>query len=362
MRTVRFGPVTRGDMEDLAYYLITPLSGQRSRSPALPLGKQFNDMAVSAVMDRFYGKLRDAICVALQDDDSFFLEAHDWQTKLGDAEGTIVQSIQRFILHAAIHCASSRPTDMAFDKNTEEGRKQREEKVDCLADFVEDVVQLAKFLKDSAETVGELPSLKDFVRSRIARIDALQRGGKRPPRRHWFAPNSERSTHQYARKACCVILGLTDDYDQSPLFGLNAWDKNILIFDNLEQLLWKGFGFKYRDQKEELAKMTGSIVDLDVNFIYSGPFKFKKTTRVQEHLTLDGEGNIRIYVSKGLELTAFMFQSHVIARLHPSLGVLIVELPILKVLGLKSVDHMPYYSSSPLTRLRELEKSLQNWA
>jgi len=339
MDVVRFGPATRGDMEVLVEYVREAPSSVRTGAPSLPLSDQFDDFKVSAVMDKFYEKLRDGICVALQDDDSFFLEAHDWQTKLGDAEGTILQSVKRFILHAAIHCASSRPTDFAFDKYTEDGKKQRQIKVDCLYDFVKDVVQLAKFLKDSAEAKGHLPSLKDFVRSRIARIDALERQGRRPGRRHWFAPNSERSTHAYARQACCVIMGLTDDYDQRPIFGLNNWNKDILVFDNLEQLLWKGFGLKFRGHEAELATMSGSIVDLDANFIASGPFTFTATTRVQRHLTLDRQGRIRIYVSRGLELTAFMFQSHLIARSLLFSSELTIEPPISRISVLRLADH-----------------------
>ena len=63
--------------------------------------------------------------------------------------------------------------------------------------------------------------------------------------------------------------------------------------------------------------MTGSIVDLDANFISTGPFQFIKTARPQEHLTLDRHGNIRIYISDALASTAYMFQAHLIARLDP---------------------------------------------
>jgi len=60
--------------------------------------------------------------------------------------------------------------------------------------------------------------------------------------------------------------------------------------------------------------MTGSMVDLDVNFIASGPFSFIHTGRPQEHLTLNRDGQIRIYCSSSLKSTAYMFQNHRIAR------------------------------------------------
>jgi len=60
--------------------------------------------------------------------------------------------------------------------------------------------------------------------------------------------------------------------------------------------------------------MTGSMVDLDVNFIAGGPFSFIHTGRPQEHLTLNRDGQIRIYGSRSLKSTAYMFQNHRIAR------------------------------------------------
>jgi hypothetical protein len=180
-----------------------------------------------------------------------------------------------------------------------------------------DVVVLAKWLKESCETPKNetLPSLKDFIQKRIIKLDTLARQGKRDKRRYFFRPNSLRSTHEYSRKACCVLLGLVDDYDQFLEYGLTKWDKRVLVFDNIEQLLWKGFGLKFKgNEEEELMGMTGSIVDLDANFIDTGPFRFVKTRRVQEHLTLSKEREIRIYGSPELGITAYMFQAHIIAR------------------------------------------------
>ena len=113
-----------------------------------------------------------------------------------------------------------------------------------------------------------------------------------------------------------VLMGLTDDYDQYLQFGLTPWntEKGVLVFDNLEQLLWKGFGLKFKGQGYRLEDMTGSIVDLDAHFIQSGPFGFIHTNRVQEHLTLDRELRVRIYTSRALASTAYMFQNHIIAR------------------------------------------------
>ena len=313
MMKVRYGPATRGDMETLADYLKSTPQSPRTGSPGYPLDDQFDATKVPTVLDyNLRALMRDEIFIWFHDNDSFFLDPHDWQTKLGDAEGTLLESVTRFILHAAIYSADA--SAFAFGRDTEEGRQQRMTEVDCLKDFVMDIVHLARFLRESAEAKGsDLPSLKDFVSSRIARLDNSAKLGKRRPRKAWFAPNSERSTHAYARKACCVIMGLTDDYDQRPIFGFNRWDKRILIFDNLGQLLWKGFGLKLGNDTEELKKMTGTIPDLDANVIESGPFKFSPTTRIQEHLTLDRDGKVRIYVSKALEHTAFMFQCHRIA-------------------------------------------------
>ena len=72
--------------------------------------------------------------------------------------------------------------------------------------------------------------------------------------------------------------------------------------------------FKDPGAEKELEGMTGSMVDLDANFIASGPFKFIHTGRPQEHLTLNRDGQIRIYVSTSLQSTAYMFQNHRIAR------------------------------------------------
>jgi hypothetical protein len=320
MTPVREGPATRGDMELLAKYLVTPPVSRYSSSPAVPVGIQFHELTVSAVMDAFYRPLREAIFISLDDDESsLFLDAQDWHGKLLESEHKLLDCVKRFILHTAIYCA--RATDFAFPRIQEDGTldPSRTEKADCLKDFVQDVVALAKFLKYSCEfEPGNLPSLKDFMRERIAKLDASSRAGRRLPRQYFFCPNSERRTHIYARRVCCVLLGLTDDYDQTPEFGLTLWKMQVLTFDNLEQLLWKGFGFKYKqERREDLEEMTGSIVDLDVNFIATGPFKFIKTTRPQEHLTLDRDNQIRIYSSKSLESTAYMFQNHIIAKSRP---------------------------------------------
>jgi len=94
----------------------------------------------------------------------------------------------------------------------------------------------------------------------------------------------------------------------------------VFDFDTLGTLLWKGFGLKFKDPaaEKELEGMTGSMVDLDANFIAGGPFKFIHTGRPQEHITLNRSGEIRIYVSKTLQSTAYMFQNHRIARYPPS--------------------------------------------
>lgn len=318
MTPIRFGPCTRGGMEDLAKYLITPPAPRNSTAASAPLGNQFHDLMVSNVMDAFYRKLQEALFIPLQGDESFFLDLQDWHGKLLESEKKLLDSIKRFILHAAIYCA--RATDFANEKYVDVNKtiihSSRLEEVDCLRDFVMDIVMLARFLKDSCSDEGELPSLKEFIRGRVRKLDSMAKEGRRPPRRYFFRPNSERSTHIYARKACCVILGLTDDYDQGPEFGLTEWKTDVLVFDNLEQLLWKGFGLKFKGGylSEELKEMTGSIVDLDANFIASGPFQFTRTRRVQEHLTLDRAGNVRIYTSKVLASTAYMFQNHIIAR------------------------------------------------
>ena len=323
MEPVREGPATRGDMELLAKFLVTAPVSRYTTAPAVPLGSQFHDLTVSAVMDAFYRPLQEAIFISVDSDESsLFLDAQDWHGKLLESEHKLLDCVKRFILHTALYCA--RATDFAFPRFTEDGSldPSRLEKVDCLKDFVQDVVALAKFLKYSCTfEPGHLPSLKDFMRERIAKLEAAVHAGRRPPRQYFFCPNSERRTHVYARRVCCVLLGLTDDYDQIPEFGLTAWKMQVLVFDNLEQLLWKGFGFKYkREKREDMESMTGSIVDLDVNFIASGPFKFQKTTRPQEHLTLDRDDRIRIYSSKKLASTAYMFQNHIIARFRPIPG------------------------------------------
>jgi hypothetical protein len=319
MGPVRFGPATRGDMELLSLYLTTPRSTKGSQVNT-PLGNQFITKNVSGVMDTFYRTLQEAIFIPLHDTDdpSMFLMTEDWMSKLGDSERLLLESLKRFILHTAIYCARGAPTNFAFPRTNEKGdlEASRRDRVDCLKDFVTDVIVLTKWLKDSCETPeGEpLPSLKEFIQKRISKLDSLAKEGKRDKRRYFFRPNALRSTHEYCRKACCVILGLVDDYDQFPEYGLTDWDKRVLVFDNIEQLIWKGFGLKFKTDRQELKGLTGSIVDLDASFIATGPFTFVKTRRVQEHLTLSKEREIRIYSSPVLGLTAYMFQAHSIGR------------------------------------------------
>ena len=317
MSPVRYGPATRGDMEGLTSYLLSP-PPSRTRAQPVPLGDQFHELKVGGVMDAFYRQLQEAIFISLQDDESLFLDAQDWHGKLLESEHKLLESVKRFILHTAIYC--SRATNFAFPRYIDEENSilepSRLEEVDCLQDFVDDVVELAGYLNKSCQTQGiPLPSLKDFIKLRVDTLSREFREGKRRPRRYFFRPNSERTTHVYARKVCCVILGLTDDYDQRPEFGSKNWKNEVLVFDNLEQLLWKGFGLKFKSSiYQDLGRMTGSIVDLDANFIDTGPFNFTRTTRVQEHLTLDRNGNIRIYTSSALASTSYMFQNHIIAR------------------------------------------------
>ena len=314
MTPVRYGPATRGDMELLAQYLVTPPKAKSTSAPATPPGKQFHDPNVSSVMDAFYRPLQEAIFISLGDEDGF-LSLQDWHWKLLESEKKLLKSVKRFILHTAIFCA--RATDFAFRRYNDDGTLEasRLEKVDCLRDFVMDVIAVAGFLENSgASEPGKLPSLKDFMRERVIKLDTLAKEGKRPPRRYFFRPNSDRRTHIYTRRICCVLFGLTDDYDQIPEFGLTEWKLNVLMFDNLEQLLWKGFGLKFKNGGKEIDDMTGSLVDLEAHFITTGPFQFVHTTRPQEHLTLNRENRIRIYSSKALSSTAYMFQNHLIAR------------------------------------------------
>src|SRR5436190_10776102 len=270
MAPVRYGPATRGDMELLARYLITPPRARITSAPAAPLGEQFHDLNVSGVMDAFYRPLQEAIFISLGDED-IFLSSQDWHGKLLESEKKLLESIKRFILHTAIFCA--RATEFGFPRDNEDGtiEASRLERVDCLRDFVMDVVAVAGFLKNSGSSEpGHLPSLKDFMRERVIKLDTLAKEGKRPPRQYFFRPNSDRTTHIYTRRICCVIFGLTDDYDQIPEFGLTEWKLKVLMFDNLEQLLWKGFGLKFKSGTKELDEMTGSIVDLEANFISTG--------------------------------------------------------------------------------------------
>jgi hypothetical protein len=259
-------------------------------------------------MDSFYRQLQTAIFIPIEYDDAYSLDARDWHGKLLESEKRLLDCVKRFILHTALYCA--RATDFAFPRYNERGElhPSRLEPADSLSAYVDDVVALAKFLKESCDASRtDLPLLKQFIADRIVKV-----GGDR---KYFFKADSERNTHVYARKACCVILGLHDDYDQTPLFGLTEWSNDVLIFDDVTQLLWKGFGLHFKGgEKKDLESMTGSIVDLDAHFIASGPFGFIRTNRVQEHLTLDRARRVRIYTSKALASTAFMFQNHIIAR------------------------------------------------
>jgi hypothetical protein len=312
-------------MEALAHYLITPPSSTMSHPLPMPLGAQFLDLPTRAVMDYFYRDLATAIFVPIEYDDSYSLDARDWHGKLNESEKKLLDSLKRFILHAAIYC--SRATDFAFPRLNDRGELEpsRLEKTDCLKDYVDDVIATAKFLVDSCDAPHDnLPSLKQFIADRIARVGAQ--------RHYFFQVNSDRHTHVYVRKICTVILGLTDDYDQTPLFGLTPWDTNVLVFDNIKQLLWKGFGLELKcHSREGLERLTGSIVDLNAQFIKSGPFGFINTNRVQEHLTLDRERRIRIYNSPALASTAYMFQNHIFARysspIIPILHILTTDAP-----------------------------------
>jgi hypothetical protein len=314
MTPVREGPSTRGDMELLVQYLRTPPPSKATGAVAAPLQNQFHDLKVSGIMDFFYRDLQEAIFVSLQEDD-LFLDAQDWHGKLLESEKKLLDSIKRFILHTAIYCA--RANDFAFPRYDADGNLEasRLDPVDSLEDYVDDFIALAGFLKDSCRhPKDDLPSLNTFVRERLMELDVVAKEGKRRPRRYFFRKNNQRTTHIYARRVCCCIMGLTDDYDHVPEFGLNDWKTEVIVFDDIERLLWKGFGIRFKPDKAELAALTGSIVELDVDFIESGPFKLVKTTRVQEHLTLDRAGQVRVYTSKALGSTAYMFQNHKVAR------------------------------------------------
>src|SRR5579859_4609363 len=187
MAPVRYGPATRGDMERLSYYLIAPRATRASPANA-PLGEQFIGKNVSGVMDTFYRTLQEAIFVPLQDNDdpSMFLMTEDWMSKLADSERVLLESVKRFILHTAIYCARAAPSDFAFPRKTDKGELEssRLDRVDCLKDYVMDVVVLAKWLKESCETPEneQLPSLKDFIQKRISKLDTLYKEGKRDKR------------------------------------------------------------------------------------------------------------------------------------------------------------------------------------
>ena len=319
MSVVQYGPATRGDMELLANYLITPPSSRWSPVPT-PLGLQFHDLPVSAVMDVFHTTLRDAIFVPipLENDGSYFLTSQDWHGILLESEKKLMDSVKRFILHAAIFC--SRADCFANPRYMKDGTldSSRLENVDCLEDFVQDVVAITGFLKNSCSVLpGNLPSLRAFTTHRVAELLTPSNAGEVRQRKYFFGKTYQGAnvpTNVYARQVCCVVLGVTSDYDQCPQFGLTHWSNDVLVFDNLEQLLWKGFGVRFKPDKTVVTGITGNIVDLEANFIINGAFSFTRCTRVWEHLTLDRAGRVRIYTSKALSRTAFMFQFHAIAR------------------------------------------------
>ena len=94
MSPVRYGPATRGDMELLAQYLVTPPHTSRTTPVvAAPLGNQFYDLNVSGVMDAFYRPLQEAIFVPVQDDEFTFLDSQDWHGKLLESEKKLLDSV-----------------------------------------------------------------------------------------------------------------------------------------------------------------------------------------------------------------------------------------------------------------------------
>lgn len=221
MTSVRNGPATRGDMELLVEYLLTPPSPSRLNAPAQPLSTHFYDLRISEIMDTFYRRLQPAIFIPLSDEDASFLDPQDWHSKLLESEKALLDSIKRFILHTAIFCSNA--TDFAFPRfdNEKHLHPSRLEKVDCLKDFVEDVIDVAQFLESSGEkkTAAELPSIRDFIKERIGKLEEAAQGGRRRRRIYFFRPNSERTTHIYVRRIASVVLGLSFDYDQTQDFG-----------------------------------------------------------------------------------------------------------------------------------------------
>src|SRR5436190_8775214 len=131
MAPVRHGPATRGDMELLAKYLITPPPTRTTSFVAAPLGQHFHDLNVSGVMDAFYRPLQEAIFVSLYDNEQTLLDAQDWHGKLLESEKKLLESVKRFILHTAIFCA--RADNFAFPRMREDGSLEpsRLEQVDC---------------------------------------------------------------------------------------------------------------------------------------------------------------------------------------------------------------------------------------
>jgi hypothetical protein len=239
MIPVRYGPATRGDMELLATYLITPPHPTRHPQPPHPtLATHFYNLNVSGAMDAFYRQLQEAIFIPLSDNDASFLDPQDWHHKLLASEKALLESVKRFILHTAIFCADA--NDFTFPRYDDEGKlhPSRLVKVDCLSDFVEDVVAVANFLERSGEKekASDLPSIRDFIKERIAKLEEAAKDGHRERRVYFFRPNSERTTHTYVRRIASVIVGLSFDYDQTQQFGVFGLDPEDAIKVHLTPL------------------------------------------------------------------------------------------------------------------------------
>jgi len=209
-------------MELLVEYLITPPHAKHHPSPVAPLSTHFIDIKVSGIMNAFYRSLQEAIFMPLSDEDTSFLDPQDWHHKLLESEIALLDSIKRFILHTAIFCSNA--NDFTFPRYNEKNEihASRLEKVDCLQDFVEDVIEVARFLERSGEkkAAAELPSIRDFIKERIGKLEQAARTGQRTRRVYFFRPNSQRTTHTYVRRIASVVLGLSFDYDQTQEFGV----------------------------------------------------------------------------------------------------------------------------------------------
>ena len=222
MPPVRYGPATRGDMELLAKYLITPPQARHHPSPVSPPAKHFIDLKVAGIMDAFYRPLQEAIFIPLSDEDTSFLDPQDWHHKLLESEKALLDGVKRFILHTAIFCSNA--NDFTFPRYDEKNEihPSRLEKVDCLQDFVDDVIEVAHFLERSGQkkTAAELPSIRDFIKERIWNLEQAVQAGQRSRRIYFFRPNSQRTTHTYVRRIASVVVGLSFDYDQTQDFGV----------------------------------------------------------------------------------------------------------------------------------------------